>query len=114
MLHMLRKDVKATCFAGVAQSFGWRGAPPIDAGKMDEATLNTLVVENYIMSFSEIRAQTMLQTADKLASNSGLTEDENAKLHNLVEAAHNEQSGAGRFRRCSAFSEGAELNGRHL
>ena len=68
-------------------------APLIDAGKKDEAktalqlALNTLVVERFITPLPTIRAQAMLAEAEKLAEKSGRSNDENKKLHDLVETA---------------------------
>ena len=68
-------------------------APLIDAGKKDEAkaalqlALNTLVVERFITPLPTVRALAMLGEAEKLAGKSGRSNDENKKLHDLVENA---------------------------
>lgn len=67
--------------------------PLIDAGKTDEAkaalyaALNTLVIENYVIPLPKLRAQAMLAEADKLAAKSNRKDDENKRLHSLIEAA---------------------------
>jgi hypothetical protein len=70
--------------------------PLIDAGKVDEAkaalyaALNTLVVENYIIPLPRIRAEALLNQAQKLAAKSNRTADDNAKVRSLVTAAQSE------------------------
>jgi hypothetical protein len=67
--------------------------PLIDAGKMQEAktalqvALNTLVVERFITPLPPMRAEAMLDEAEKLAEKNGRSSDENKKLHDLVESA---------------------------
>jgi hypothetical protein len=68
----------------------------IDAGKMNEAkaalytALNTLVVENYIIPLPRIRAEALLNQAQKLAAKSNRTADDKAKVHSLVTASQSE------------------------
>ena len=70
--------------------------PLIDAGKIDEAktalyaALNTLVVETYIIPLPRIRAEALLNQAQKLAAKSNRTADDNAKVRSLVTAAQSE------------------------
>jgi hypothetical protein len=71
-------------------------APLIDAGKIDNAkaalyaALNTLVVETYVVPLPKIRAQAMLDEASALANKSDRKQDDNAKVHSLVEATRRE------------------------
>jgi hypothetical protein len=70
--------------------------PLIDQGKTDEAkaalyaALNTLVVDTYVLPLPKLRAQAMLREADKLAAKSNRSNDENKRLHSLIEGARSE------------------------
>ncbi len=65
-------------------------APLIDAGKMDEAkgaleaALNTLVVVTYVVPLPQVRAQALLQQAEKLAANPNRTQDDNQKVRSYI------------------------------
>ena len=67
--------------------------PLIDAGKVDDAktalyaVLNTLVMEDFIVPLSKIRAQWLLRDAEKLAAKNNRNADENAKLSGMLTAA---------------------------
>jgi hypothetical protein len=71
-------------------------APLVDAGKTEEAktvlytALNTLVTEDFILSLPRIRARAMLTDAQTLAAKSNRKDDENKRLHNLIESARHE------------------------
>jgi hypothetical protein len=71
-------------------------APLIDAGKIDEAKaalelgLRTLVVQDFITPLPKPGAQAILEEAEKLAEKSGRNEEENRKLHDLLEDARRE------------------------
>jgi ribosomal protein S20 len=71
-------------------------APLIDQGKIDEAktalrlVLGTLVVQDHITPLPKLRAQMMLEEADKLTEKTGRSEEENKKLHDLLEDARHE------------------------
>jgi hypothetical protein len=49
--------------------------------------IHTLVIETYVIPLPKVRAQAMLSEADKLAAKSNRNEQENMKLHNLIEAS---------------------------
>lgn len=67
-------------------------APLIDAGKTEEAkaalesVLDTLVIETYVVPLPRARAEALLAEAQKLASRSNKTQDDNKRLHNLLDA----------------------------
>jgi YfdX protein len=71
-------------------------APLIDAGKTEqaraalEAALNTLVIETYVIPLPKIRAQALLQQAEQVAANASRTQDDNQKLHGLIDATRTE------------------------
>ena len=55
-----------------------------------QATLNTLVVKDYIVSLPMITAQTLLERADKLARKTDRPAADNARLANLLEQVRRE------------------------
>lgn len=71
-------------------------APLIDAGKTEEAkaalytAINTVVIETYAIPLPRVRALAMLDMADKLAATKDRKEEDNRKLHDLIEAARHE------------------------
>ena len=71
-------------------------APLIDAGKTEQAraalqaALNTVVIETYVIPLPKIRAQALLQQAEQVAANASRTQDDNQKLHGLIEATRTE------------------------
>ncbi len=71
-------------------------APLIDAGKIEEAkaaldaALNTLVVETYVVPLPRVRAEAMIAAADRLASQNGRNQDDNARLSALLRATRHE------------------------
>ena len=71
-------------------------APLIDAGKTEDAknalyaALNTLVTETYVFALPPLRAHAMLSEADRLAAKSKRNDDENKKLHSMIDGARRE------------------------
>jgi hypothetical protein len=71
-------------------------APLIDAGKIEQAkvaidtALNTLVIETAVIPLPEVRAEAVLAEADRLVAKSNRSQDENAAVKKLIEAARNE------------------------
>lgn len=71
-------------------------APLIDAGKVEqaraalEAALNTLVIETYVIPLPKIRAEALLQQAEQEAANASRTQEDNQKVHGLIEATRTE------------------------
>jgi YfdX protein len=67
-------------------------APLIDAGKTEEAkaaleaALTTLVIETYVIPLPRVRAQALLQQAEQVAANASRTQDDNQRVHSLIEA----------------------------
>ena len=67
-------------------------APLIDAGKTEEAkaaleaALNTIVIEAYVIPLPRVRAQALLRQAEQLTAKANRTEDDNQKVHSLIEA----------------------------
>lgn len=70
--------------------------PLIDSGRVEEAktalyaALNTLVVETHIIPLPRIRAEALLEQAQKLAAKTNRTNEDNAKVASLVTAAQSE------------------------
>ncbi|GAB4267002.1 MAG: hypothetical protein Kow0029_01170 [Candidatus Rifleibacteriota bacterium] len=71
-------------------------APLIDADKIDEAkdllrqTLQTLVIEEYIIPLAPSRAKFMLKEAEKLAEKSNRSASESQQLTSLLDSVENE------------------------
>jgi YfdX protein len=67
-------------------------APLIDAGKTEEAkaaleaALNTIVIETYVIPLPRVRAQAMLRQAEQLTAKASRTQDDNQRVHSLIEA----------------------------
>ena len=67
-------------------------APLIDAGKTEEAkaaleaALNTIVIDTYVMPLPRVRAQALLHQAEQLTAKPSRTQDDNQRLHSLIEA----------------------------
>ncbi len=68
-------------------------APLIDQGKLDlakqrlVATLSTVVIVDRIIPLPIVRAELLLDNAEQLASSSGRSESDSARLHDLLRAA---------------------------
>jgi hypothetical protein len=71
-------------------------SPLIDAGKTQEAkgaleaALNTLVIDTYVVPLPSVRAQAMLRQAEELASKNNRQQEDNQKVHSLIEATRTE------------------------
>jgi hypothetical protein len=67
-------------------------APLIDAGKTEEAkaaleaALNTIVIETYVIPLPRVRAQALLRQAEQLTAKANRTQDDNQRVHSLIEA----------------------------
>lgn len=67
-------------------------APLIDAGKTEEAkaaleaALNTTVIETSVIPLPRVRAQALLSQAEQLTAKSNRTQDDNQRVHSLIEA----------------------------
>jgi hypothetical protein len=67
-------------------------APLIDAGKTQdakaalEAALNTLVIETDVVPLPSVRAQALLRQAEQLATKNTRKQEDNQKVHSLIDA----------------------------
>ncbi len=71
-------------------------SPLIDTGKLEEAkaglqaTLNTLVIESSVIPLPLLRAQLMLEAAEKLAEDKERSQQDSMDLHTLLDSARDQ------------------------